>query len=489
MTSLPPELQYGHVVGRVILAVADSGDADAYPDAVPAKGTVTFTPKNPEIRIGEPDPVVVLKQKIVCTIDAAGYLTDPDGKRGVWLVTGVYTVSYNFTAPSLPAHDIVVGPEHTLAAPLDLTLALPPGGPVLTPSQYAELRALIDSLVLEAAGVSSVNGATGAVVLDADDVGALPSTYTPPAQSWADVTEKPETFAPTAHAASHATGGSDPIEPADIGAATAAQGAKADSAVQPADVDDVIREGDTRLTDARTPTSHSHAYADITDPPTIPGPQTLSLSGSDLSLSGGGGTVTLPSGGGGGSLPAPGGITPPVGGWIGPYAALSNAPAAMAAFNTDASPTLIYVPQTITVDQICINVDTVSAGATAKVIIYGPDANQLPGAAVLISPEIDCGTTGLKVVTIPAVTLAAGTYYARGIVSADNTTVRLRCADQRTYTNHTVTNEPNNLTAPPTGVAIKPTGTYASPGSAPVVESRFSQNVTNRVIVGLRRSA
>lgn len=301
MTSLPPELQYGHVVGRVILAVADSGDADAYPDAVPAQGTVTFTPKNPEVRVGEPDPVVVLKQKIVCTIDSAGYLTDPDGKRGVWLVTGVYTVSYTFNAAALPAHDIVVGAEHTLASPLDLTLALPPGGPALQPSQYAELTARIDSLVFEAAGVSSVNGATGDVILDAEDVGALPSSYTPPAQSWEDVTGKPATFAPTAHAASHATGGSDPIAPADIGAATATQGAKADSAVQPADVDDVIREGDARLTDARTPTGHTHAYADITDPPTIPGPQTLSLTGSDLTLSDGGGTVTLPSGGGGSS--------------------------------------------------------------------------------------------------------------------------------------------------------------------------------------------
>lgn len=42
--------------------------------------------------------------------------------------------------------------------------------------------------------------------------------------------------------------------PAAIGAATAAQGEKADSAVQPADIADVVRDADPRLTDSRAPT-------------------------------------------------------------------------------------------------------------------------------------------------------------------------------------------------------------------------------------------
>lgn len=49
------------------------------------------------------------------------------------------------------------------------------------------------------APVTSVNGATGAVVLDAGDVGALPDDYTPPAPTWASVTGKPSTFAPATH--------------------------------------------------------------------------------------------------------------------------------------------------------------------------------------------------------------------------------------------------------------------------------------------------
>lgn len=60
----------------------------------------------------------------------------------------------------------------------------------------------IDLFGVESGGeapVTSVNGATGEVVLDAEDVGALPDDYTPPAPTWASVTGKPSTFAPATH--------------------------------------------------------------------------------------------------------------------------------------------------------------------------------------------------------------------------------------------------------------------------------------------------
>src|SRR5690606_12925023 len=47
-----------------------------------------------------------------------------------------------------------------------------------------------------------------------------PTAYPPSAHthSWGDVTDKPAAFPPSGHAGSHASGGSDPVTPASIGA-------------------------------------------------------------------------------------------------------------------------------------------------------------------------------------------------------------------------------------------------------------------------------
>lgn len=61
--------------------------------------------------------------------------------------------------------------------------------------RFVEVQEAIDGIAGEG-GVTSVNGETGAVVLEAADVGALPDTYEPPAPTWASVTGKPTTFPP-----------------------------------------------------------------------------------------------------------------------------------------------------------------------------------------------------------------------------------------------------------------------------------------------------
>lgn len=262
---MPAEITYGHVTGRFIAAWTDGPDAGRMPDPRPLEGlTVKITPKVQVRRLAGASPVLVATMPVTCKVDDDGRLIDDQGNPGVWLVTGVYGVSYTHPAVAIRAHDIEVTDAHTEGAPLDLVTAMPPGGPVLTASQYAELSARIDALGSGGGGtggtgaVSSVNGKTGTVVLSA----------------------------------------------ADVGAATTAQGAKADTAVQPAAITNVIREGDSRLTDTRTPKAHTHTVSEVSG---LPDPQTLSLSGTSLTLSGGGGTVTLPSGGGGGEAhPLPG---------------------------------------------------------------------------------------------------------------------------------------------------------------------------------------
>lgn len=195
----PPDLTYGYVDGRIILAIGDRSDAARMPDPVPADGmTVTFTPANTILKVTTPTPATVIKQPIVCGVDANGYLIDEQGARGVWLVTGTYKVTYSHPRATIPSHDIEVTTGHTEAAPLDLTTAMPPGGPVPTPSEYAELNGRLAILEATVPGVTDHGALTGLN----DDDHAL-------------------------YALADGTRGS---------FATAAQGALSDTAVQPGDL-------------------------------------------------------------------------------------------------------------------------------------------------------------------------------------------------------------------------------------------------------------
>lgn len=159
----PPDLTYGYVDGRIILAIGDRSDAGRMPDPVPADGmTVTFTPANTILKVASPTPATVIKLPLTYSVDANGYLVDGQGARGVWLVTGTYKVTYSNPIAIIPPHDIEVTTGHTDVAPLDLTTAMPPGGPVLAPSEYAELNGRLT--ILEAGGGGGGGGVTAADV-------------------------------------------------------------------------------------------------------------------------------------------------------------------------------------------------------------------------------------------------------------------------------------------------------------------------------------
>lgn len=101
-------LKYGKVVGRYVAIVGDGTDADVYPDASALAGTITFTPSPESFTVvaANPDPVTVVPQTIVATLDSDGYITF-NGQKGVWLAATddtstnpsgfTYTVQYNLT--------------------------------------------------------------------------------------------------------------------------------------------------------------------------------------------------------------------------------------------------------------------------------------------------------------------------------------------------------------------------------------------------------
>ena len=133
--------------------------------------------------------------------------------------------------------------------------------------------------------VDSVNGKTGVVVLDAEDVGALPDDTPLFSGSYNDLTDKPtipddladlnddsthrlvtDTEKTTWNGKSDFSGSyNDLSNKPTLGTASALDVPVSGNA----STSQVVKGDDSRLTDARTPVSHTHTTSDITDFPTM----------------------------------------------------------------------------------------------------------------------------------------------------------------------------------------------------------------------------
>lgn len=138
--ALPSALTYGRVVGRFVLAVADSADLDSDPDSQSATGSVKFIPAVTHVLVpgAIPDPVFVAPQAIECTLDAAGYLLGPNGERGITLLASnnnninpkdwTYSVQFNIPGVNVPTFSLKV--EAGVTKNLALVSPLPTSGGV-----------------------------------------------------------------------------------------------------------------------------------------------------------------------------------------------------------------------------------------------------------------------------------------------------------------------------------------------------------------------
>lgn len=189
---LPDEIKYGFVYGKTLLAVGDTlDDTDMFPDGVPAKGTVRFTPRTTILRT-DTDPATIVKQPIECDIhqgkndphdpdpDKAGLLIDAAGFAGnVALIVGQYNVSYRLEGgAAVPGFVIEVNPAHTEQDPLILALVAP-----FVPSPAVEFvvnqQVYNDTLTARDEAVPAVTGfrqhALAYVKHDSDSTVARPS--------------------------------------------------------------------------------------------------------------------------------------------------------------------------------------------------------------------------------------------------------------------------------------------------------------------------
>ncbi|MCM6777281.1 hypothetical protein NDR87_27720 [Nocardia sp. CDC159] len=272
MADLPP-LKYGKVVGRFLANVAHGPTIGDLPDFPALTGTVTFTAEAPKVLVAGAQPpatYVQLPKHYECELDSQGYLTWR-GVRGVRLVSPnsstnpskwtwrvTFKLSYQDEPVPLESFGFVVpeyvpgpdenNPDAGSIGLVDLTLVSPvptsPGNAVVVGPRGEGLR--IDGLVDTYDKLPPDPSEGAQYVVRADGLlyvfHAAAGGWTPngrgavirgPAGTtdWAGITGKPATFAPIiGSTATTAVAGNDP-----------------------------------RLSDARTPTTHTHPATQIND--------------------------------------------------------------------------------------------------------------------------------------------------------------------------------------------------------------------------------
>ena len=248
----PTDSQYGFVVCQIIRRIADATDSDDFPDAVAASGNVLFKPQVQVSKVSAPSAFAV-QETVTVTLDDQGRITSPGNSSlfGVWLLAGVYSVTFQLNNATLPSLTIEVTTDHTPTAPLDLVTAgsyTPPSGvtvqTLIIPSTIAAGQVLMLDDTRTLVGVPYGGGGSS---------------------SWSAITGKPAVIAAGESAVeARAVIGAVSVEdlPDVSGLATTASLTAGLAGKQDA--------GDYATTASLSTVATTGAYADLTGKPTIP---------------------------------------------------------------------------------------------------------------------------------------------------------------------------------------------------------------------------
>lgn len=152
---LPAEHTWGFVVGRIIHATADTtADVDRLPEARAAKGSIRFEPRSKLSKVLTSPTAFVGYEVATATLNSLGELTDTEGQVGIWLISGVYGVSFSIEGVTIPSFEIEVTPAHTPETPLDLAIA----APYVAPTGTSVTTLLVPAGAFDGAGLGWGDG-------------------------------------------------------------------------------------------------------------------------------------------------------------------------------------------------------------------------------------------------------------------------------------------------------------------------------------------